>query len=398
MAKQNTVFISYRRTNTWTAQAVYQYLSANGYDVFFDVESIRTGDWLETILSQIKARAHFIIILTPSAVERFKEPNDVMRLEIETAVDEQRNIIPLIFDGFEFSSVEYALVGKLAVIPKYNGLEIPAKYFKSAMQDFCENKLDIDTNIIIHPSPPELMKQAEIIQQASKAQPPIDPIQIQAEKLYEEGRNLSRNSTYEEAIEKFDQAIKLMPSYTRAYYNRGHVKINQKQYSNAIDDYSKVIDFTPTHARAYYNRGCAKYDLTNYKSAIEDFDTAIGLNPNYVSAYCARGIARAKQKQYHKAIEDFDTAIDLNPNLPLIYYNRGNALADQKEYRIAIRDYSKAIDLKPSYATAYHNRGVTKKNLKDYDGAIRDYEKALELDPNYERAKKKLELAKKMLQ
>ena len=64
MANQNTVFISYRRTNTWTAQAIYQYLDANGYDVFFDVDSIRTGDWLEIILSQIRARAHFILILS----------------------------------------------------------------------------------------------------------------------------------------------------------------------------------------------------------------------------------------------------------------------------------------------------------------------------------------------
>jgi len=43
--KQKTVFISYRRTNFYTALAVYQDLTKNGYDCFFDYESIESGDF-----------------------------------------------------------------------------------------------------------------------------------------------------------------------------------------------------------------------------------------------------------------------------------------------------------------------------------------------------------------
>jgi len=82
---ERTVFISYCRTNFWTALAVFQNLHANGYDVFFDYKSIPSGDFEQVITENVKSRAHFIVILSPSALERCHEPGDWLRREIETA-------------------------------------------------------------------------------------------------------------------------------------------------------------------------------------------------------------------------------------------------------------------------------------------------------------------------
>ena len=99
---EKTVFISYRRTNSFMALAVYQNLTAKGFDVFLDLQGINSGDFEQIILGNLRARAHFLVILTPSALERCNEPGDWLRREIETAIDEKRNIIPLFFDGFNF--------------------------------------------------------------------------------------------------------------------------------------------------------------------------------------------------------------------------------------------------------------------------------------------------------
>ena len=66
---EKTVFLSYRRTNAPWALAIYQNLTANGFDVFFDYNGIASGDFESVILENIKARAHFLIVLTPSALE-----------------------------------------------------------------------------------------------------------------------------------------------------------------------------------------------------------------------------------------------------------------------------------------------------------------------------------------
>ena len=44
-------------------------------------------DFEHVILGNIKAPAHFLVVLTPSALERCDEPADWLRREIETALD-----------------------------------------------------------------------------------------------------------------------------------------------------------------------------------------------------------------------------------------------------------------------------------------------------------------------
>ena len=73
---EKTVFISYRRINIPWALAIFQNLTHHGYDVFFDFNGIASGDFESVILGNIKARAHFLVVLTPSALERCDEPAD----------------------------------------------------------------------------------------------------------------------------------------------------------------------------------------------------------------------------------------------------------------------------------------------------------------------------------
>src|SRR5215510_492009 len=101
---EKTVFISYRRRDISWALAVYQYLTAQKYDVFFDYTSLSGGDFEQVIVSNIRARAHFVLILTLTARDRGDEPGDWLGREIETAVDEKRNVIPFFFEGFIFVS------------------------------------------------------------------------------------------------------------------------------------------------------------------------------------------------------------------------------------------------------------------------------------------------------
>ena len=80
---EKTVFLSYRRTNIPWALAIFQNLTQHGYDVFMDYSGIDSGDFEGAILGNIKARAHFLVLLTPSALEHCDDPADWLRREIE---------------------------------------------------------------------------------------------------------------------------------------------------------------------------------------------------------------------------------------------------------------------------------------------------------------------------
>jgi hypothetical protein len=152
---EKTVFVSYRRTDEAWAVAVFGDLTHNGYDVFIDYDAIASGNFEAAILENIKARAHFLVLLTPTALERCSDPKDWMRREIEVALDSKRNIVPLMFDGFDFGTSATAgqLTGKLAALKEYNGISIPAGVFFSDAMGRLRNKfLNVTVDAILHPA------------------------------------------------------------------------------------------------------------------------------------------------------------------------------------------------------------------------------------------------------
>jgi formylglycine-generating enzyme required for sulfatase activity len=157
---EKTVFISYRRTDVYTALAVYENLKNHGYDVFFDYRSISSGDFEQVITSNIRARAHFLLILTPTALDRLNEPGDWLRREIEIAIEEKRNIIPLFFRGFRFGTpaVSEKLIGRLKHLSRYNGLNVHEDYFEEAMHRLRTQYLSIPLDTVLHPVSNEVQK------------------------------------------------------------------------------------------------------------------------------------------------------------------------------------------------------------------------------------------------
>src|SRR5450631_3285964 len=148
-----TVFISYRRTNIPWALAIFQNLTQHGYDVFFDYIGIASGDFERVILGNITSRAHFLVLLTPSALERCNDPADWLRREIETALANKRNTVPLMLEGFDFGTPKIAsqLTGQLAALKLYSGLSIPPEYSMEAMERLRRRFLNIPLAAVMHP-------------------------------------------------------------------------------------------------------------------------------------------------------------------------------------------------------------------------------------------------------
>ena len=90
------VFISYRRQNgADDARLLQQALKARGYNVFFDYDSLRDGQFNETIDAAIDEAPVFILMMTNGALDRCAAPNDWVRHEIERALAKGRIIVPV---------------------------------------------------------------------------------------------------------------------------------------------------------------------------------------------------------------------------------------------------------------------------------------------------------------
>jgi tetratricopeptide (TPR) repeat protein len=280
---EKTVFISYRRTNFWTALAVFQNLHSNGYDVFMDYKSIPSGDFEQVITESVKSRAHFIVILSPSALERCNEPGDWLRREIETAIDYQRNVIPLMMEGFDFGSATTvkALTGKLANLKKYNALGIPAEYFEEAMTKLrSERFLNRPLQYVSHPVSDTTRQITEEQKSAANEAAPVEAEQLTAQEWFERGYVFTENENLDEAIRCYTKAIQLAPNRAEAYYNRGLIFGKDKdELASAIADFDTVIRLKPQDFEAYYSRGLSYSTKGDKLSALKDFQKAYELNP-----------------------------------------------------------------------------------------------------------------------
>ena len=97
------VFISYRRSGgEYTAKILRDRLEDMGYRVFFDVESLRSGYFNTKLYSVIDECRDFLLILSPGALDRCANPDDWVRLEVERALAQEKNIIPIMLRGFDF--------------------------------------------------------------------------------------------------------------------------------------------------------------------------------------------------------------------------------------------------------------------------------------------------------
>ena len=126
------IFISYRRDGgESTAKILRDKLSELGYQVFFDVESLRSGDFNTRLYAVIEECQDFLLVLSPGALDRCRNEDDWVRLEIEHALETGKNVIPVMLRGFSFPQV---LPESIDALRYKNGVESNYQFFDAFIE------------------------------------------------------------------------------------------------------------------------------------------------------------------------------------------------------------------------------------------------------------------------
>ena len=93
MKKKFDIFISYRRDGGFeTANLIHDRLTRAGYNVFMDIENLRSGKFNEQLYTQIDNCKEILVILGPNSLERCINEDDWLRLEVAYAIKNNKNI------------------------------------------------------------------------------------------------------------------------------------------------------------------------------------------------------------------------------------------------------------------------------------------------------------------
>ena len=191
-----------------------------------------------------------------------------------------------------------------------------------------------------------------------------------------------KNDDFTGAIDDFNCAITIDPTFAIAYSNKGGAYDRIGIRTEALSSINTAIALDPYLADAYCNRGIVYSHMGDDSSAIVEFTVALKINQHDDSYYYNRAISYMNVKRFESAIEDLDKAIEIKDDNPVYFSTRGNAKHFNGLYQLAIDDYSKAISLDPNNAMTYNNRACAYQSLQEDRNAISDFNKAVELDPN----------------
>jgi hypothetical protein len=135
MSKKFEIFISYRRKGGYdTAKLLYDRLRMDGYSVSFDIDTLEKGDFDNELKQRVYDCKDFLLVLNPGVFDRFFDPesdpkDDWVRQEIVCALETNKNIVPLILDGFVYPK---NLPENVKNITKKNAIDLNPKHFESA--------------------------------------------------------------------------------------------------------------------------------------------------------------------------------------------------------------------------------------------------------------------------
>ena len=210
------------------------------------------------------------------------------------------------------------------------------------------------------------------------------------------GGVLMRQRKFDDSIAHYKIAAKITPEPVQ-FFNLANAYFNASRHAEAIETYQQALRMNPDYSDAKTNLALAELAFANalvntgkLTEAVAHYSAAAQNSPNPGEVYNGLGICFAMQNKMAEAAQQFETALALNPNDSGAHSNLGNALSAQNKFAEAIPHYLTALKINPQDFQSHFNLGLSLSREGKVDEAKAHYEEALRLNPNYPEAKKAL--------
>ncbi|NEO97915.1 MAG: tetratricopeptide repeat protein [Symploca sp. SIO2E9] len=198
-------------------------------------------------------------------------------------------------------------------------------------------------------------------------------------------RQLERNQA---ALAAYDKALYLRPNDSETLNKKGRALYKQGKYEEALSAQEKAIKFDSNNARAWSDKGIALIGLERYEEALQAFKKAKKLKPQDPTVWQNQALVLEYLKRPQEAIEVYEEAVvtyteslSANPKDPVAWVDRGGVLSKLQRLEEALYSYEKAIEVNPKFYLAWHNKGNAFYFLGRYDEALAAYDQAIEIRP-----------------
>jgi tetratricopeptide (TPR) repeat protein len=187
----------------------------------------------------------------------------------------------------------------------------------------------------------------------------------EANAAFDEAVKLQQEKKFDEAIAKYNEALKALPNSDGVYYSLATALFEKQDWDGAIKALENAVRLKPTEAQ--------------YKTVLKQAQQAkgqIAATPLLTSAI----EKQTKLNDLKGAIADYEAALKLWDDAAT-HMNCGTAYQADNNFQGALLHYDRALQLDPKLFEVLYYRGLIYENLKKVPQAIADYKKYLQLQP-----------------
>jgi serine/threonine protein kinase len=281
---------------------------------------------------------------------------------------------------------------QLSLIRTADGLEIWRSQYSVDLQNVFDIEAGVARSVVVNLESASREDETRI----SKLS---EPQNADARKEYWLGlyywRNRNNDGSLYTAIDHFNNAIKLEPSYGRAHAGLAdcYAYLNTVAYGHmdtkeAMPKAEKAardaLELDPNLAEAHTSLGIVnlKY-FWNWVEAEKEFKLAIGLKPDYFHAHYGYSMLLTVLGRHEESIAEGQLAKDLDPFSPAATLNYCRTLYFARRFDESRPCFDKLVSEQPAYTPAQYSRALFYLRDGMYPEALSIFERIYSSDPRF---------------
>jgi len=182
----------------------------------------------------------------------------------------------------------------------------------------------------------------------------VDP-SYNIKKLFKKGVNLMADEKLDDAIEVFEQALRIEPDNVEILMKLGYARFHLEDHLDALKVYDKVLDIDVTNPEAWNLKGLVHYEQKKYAQALDAVNKAIESDKSYGMAWYNKACFLSLLNQVPESLQALKHAIEIDVK------NARKSIRDKDFANVRIEEGFKRIQevvVLESVRQGYHTLGA----------------------------------------
>jgi Flp pilus assembly protein TadD len=180
---------------------------------------------------------------------------------------------------------------------------------------------------------------------------------------------VQRNQDYRSEIAIWADTVAKRPENPRAHSNLGNPLLDAGREREALEHYEQALRIKPDYALAHYDLGLMLWRAGKTREAVEHWEQALRLEPDLAAAHYTLGVALIQAGQTNEAMQHWEQTVRIDPDDAEAHNDLGSALLIAGRIPEAIKHYEQALRIRPDYAEAHRNLGLALEQMGRIEAA-----------------------------